>query len=417
MPVAGEFQGREARLTRAQREIFRGVRRVSREFLEGLEFILAGAHLVEEVQQRPSHRVPEEIHQVYKSSGMSLVETLQIEVLVRRQYVDRRPVVLQEVQVEEQSAHPTVSVAEGMDRFEPEMHPSRNGKYVLPQQVLLCVPLDPLVQHRDNSLHSRRHVPTARDPDVHPPPLARVVLDPVEDRLVKFEDCGQPNRHTLSGQKVLERPGVLDRFQHVVKRMIRDASPFKQDPLDIPAVERISLDRVRAPRVKGACPLPHARWDCVERGAREEFLSKGLEYGFIHSFIKRHMDYINMYGISTSSSLSHTRRKRQRVFDRGALLPEYRPVECESQPLLVSPDNWVCRNRIVRCQASSAAGASYASGRSFSKNQCFVPGYVWNVTSFPLVVRRIFSRSCTTAGDSNSSVSAKCPRRAARIWE
>src|SRR6266566_899525 len=93
------------------------------------------------------------------------------------------------------------------------------------------------------------------------------------------------------------------------------------------------------------------------------------------------------------------------------------PVECESQRRLVYPDNWVCRNRIVRCQASSAAGASYASGRSFSKNQCFVPGYVWNVTSFPLVVRRTFSRSCTMAGDSNSSVSAKCPRKAALIWE
>src|SRR5205807_8308672 len=347
---------------------------------------------------------------------MTLVETLQVEALVRRQDVDRRPVVLQEVQVEEQSAHPTVSVAEGMDRFEPEMHPGGNGKSVLPQQVLLCVPLDPLVQHRDNALDSRRHVPTARDPDVQPPPLARVVLDPAEDRLVKFEDCGQANRHTLSGQKVLERPGVLDRFQHVVKRMIWDASPFKQDPLDIPAVERIALDRVRAPRVEGACPLPHARWDCVERGAREEFLSEGLEYGFIHSFINKHMHYISTYGIASMSSLSHTRRKRQRVFNRGALLTEYRPAS-ESQPRLLSPDNWVFRNRIVRCQASSAAGASYASGRSFSKNQCFVPGYVWNVTSFPLVVRRTFSRSCTTAGASNSSVSAKCPRRAALIWE
>src|SRR5437660_3931138 len=69
--------------------------------------------------------------------------------------------------------------------------------------------------------------------------------------------------------------------------MIRDASPFKQDPLDIPAVERISLDRVRAPRVEGACPLPHARWDCVERVSREEFLSEGLEYGFIHLSINR----------------------------------------------------------------------------------------------------------------------------------
>src|SRR2546430_8236754 len=35
----------------------------------------------------------------------------------------------------------------------------------------------------------------------------------------------------------------------------------------------------------------------------------------------------------------------------------------------------------------------------------------------PPVVRRTFSRSCTTAGASNSSVSAKCPRKAALIWE
>src|SRR2546422_10345488 len=89
------------------------------------------------------------------------------------------------------------------------------------------------------------------------------------------------------------------------------------------------------------------------------------------------------------------------------------PVDCESQPRLVSPGNWVCRNRMVRCQASSAAGASYASGRSFSKNQCFVPGYVWNVPSSPLVVRRTFSRSCTTPGGSHCARLGKGPGGAA----
>src|SRR5205809_1245401 len=70
------------------------------------------------------------------------------------------------------------------------------------------------------------------------------------------------------------------------------------------------------------------------------------------------------------------------------------------------PGNWVVRNRIVRSQAVLAAPVLYASGRSFSKNQCVVPGYVWNVTFFPRV-RRSFSRPCTEAADSNSSVSAK----------
>src|SRR6266436_6661659 len=42
----------------------------------------------------------------------------------------------------------------------------------------------------------------------------------------------------------------------------------------------------------------------------------------------------------------------------------------------LAPDNCVVRNRIVRCHASLAAEASYASARSFSKNQCVVPGYV-----------------------------------------
>src|SRR2546428_5283159 len=72
----------------------------------------------------------------------------------------------------------------------------------------------------------------------------------------------------------------------------------------------------------------------------------------------------------------------------------------------ISPGSWVVRNRIVRSQAILAAPRLYASGRSFSKNQCVVPAYLWNVNTFPSV-RRSFSRSCTEAADSNSSVSAK----------
>jgi len=50
--------------------------------------------------------------------------------------------------------------------------------------------------------------------------------------------------------------------------------------------------------------------------------------------------------------------------------------ELDPQSRALSPDSCVVRNRIVRCHASLAAGALYASGRSFSKNQCVVPGYV-----------------------------------------
>src|SRR5213592_3486467 len=59
-------------------------------------------------------------------------------------------------------------------------------------------------------------------------------------------------------------------------------------------------------------------------------------------------------------------------------------VGSEPQPRS-SPGSWVVKNRIVLSQAILAAPALYASGRSFSKNQCVVPEYVWNVTSFPRV--------------------------------
>src|SRR5712691_1505513 len=73
LPVAGDLQRREPILTGAQREIFRRVGALSGEFLEGPEFILAGADLVEQIQERSSHREPQEFHQAHKTPSMALV--------------------------------------------------------------------------------------------------------------------------------------------------------------------------------------------------------------------------------------------------------------------------------------------------------------------------------------------------------
>src|SRR2546430_17369849 len=128
-----------------------------------------------------------------------------------------------------------------MNRFESEMHLGREREHVAPEHVLLAVAFNPLAHHRDNSLHARRHMPRSCDSDVHPPPLARVVLDPVEDGLVEFEDHGQTNRLSLSREELLEGLGVLGRFYHVLERTIWAASSFEHDPLNRPAASRISL--------------------------------------------------------------------------------------------------------------------------------------------------------------------------------
>src|SRR5256885_13074739 len=112
VPVTGDLQRREPILAGAKPEILRGIGAFSGEFLQGPEFVLAGADLVEEVQQRSSHRELEEFDEVSKSSCVTHVQTCQVAAPIRWQDVDRGPIVLQEVQVEQQSAHPTVSVAE-----------------------------------------------------------------------------------------------------------------------------------------------------------------------------------------------------------------------------------------------------------------------------------------------------------------
>src|SRR5207249_8200454 len=64
--------------------------------------------------------------------------------------------------------------------------------------------------------------------------------------------------------------------------------------------------------------------------------------------------------------------------------------ELHPQSLAFSPDNCVVRNPIVRCHASSAAGALYASGRSSRKTSASSPGMCR--TRGPLPVRGGLSR-------------------------
>ena len=99
--------------------------------------------------------------------------------------MDGRPVVFQEVKIQQQATDAPVPIAERVDRLELEVHPRSERKRSGAFHVLLGIRLLPGAHEGEDFLHPRRNMPDARNPDVHAPPLTRIQFDTSEYRFVE----------------------------------------------------------------------------------------------------------------------------------------------------------------------------------------------------------------------------------------
>src|SRR3989339_1597137 len=115
---------------------------------------------------------------------MTAVHAVKISVSVERNDIHRRPVVPEKVQIQQQSANSSVSVAERMYGFECVVEPCPKDEDVLSFDVPAFVLLHHLLHLADNFLHSRGYVLRSCDPNVYTSPHSRVLFHPSEDRFV-----------------------------------------------------------------------------------------------------------------------------------------------------------------------------------------------------------------------------------------
>src|SRR2546422_526672 len=107
---------------------------------------------------------------------------------ISRQDVHGRPVVFQEVKVQEESTDPAVAVAERVDRLELEVHPRSEREHPDALYVLLRIRLLPFAHEGDDLLHPRRDMPDAGNANIHLPPPTRIRLDASEHGVMEVED-------------------------------------------------------------------------------------------------------------------------------------------------------------------------------------------------------------------------------------
>src|SRR2546422_9556336 len=138
-------------------------------------------------------------------------ETAKVALSVRREDMDRRPAVFEEMQVEKQPSNSTVAVAEGMDGLDLEMHPSAERERILSKRVSPIVLLLPRRHHWDDLFHSRRRMLHAPNPDVDPPPLPGVRFDAMEDLFMQLQHGGEPDRSPPPLEEICEGRCMLDR--------------------------------------------------------------------------------------------------------------------------------------------------------------------------------------------------------------
>src|SRR2546426_671612 len=153
-----------------------------------LELVLGGPNLIEQVEQRAPHRAGEESLEAREVSRVARVERPEVSRPISRQDVHGRPVVFQEVKVQEESTDPAVAVAERVDRLELEVHPRSEREHPDALYVLLRIRLLPFAHEGDDLLHPRRDMPDAGNANIHLPPPTRIRLDASEHGVMEVED-------------------------------------------------------------------------------------------------------------------------------------------------------------------------------------------------------------------------------------
>src|SRR5437879_2840823 len=147
-----------------------------------------GPNLIEQVEQRAPHRAGEESLEAREVSRVARVERPEVSRPISRQDVHGRPVVFQEVKVQEESTDPAVAVAERVDRLELEVHPRSEREHPDALYVLLRIRLLPFAHEGDDLLHPRRDMPDAGNANIHLPPPTRIRLDASEHGVMEVED-------------------------------------------------------------------------------------------------------------------------------------------------------------------------------------------------------------------------------------
>ena len=219
--------------------------------------------------------------------------------------MDWRPIVFEQMEVQQQSPHTSVSVAEWMYRFESVMEPNSERDGVFSLNIPLLVFSNHIVHLIDDSLHARRDVSGSDYSDIHPPPPARIDLHTSEDRFVQFEDCLKANRMRFASDQITEDPFVLQGLDDIVDRSATDASPLHHELPDLVPSQSIPFDGISAPGIQSAGPFPDVVWKVLKRCASDQGIPERFEYAFTHDVISKHILYINKITILLSKLMTY----------------------------------------------------------------------------------------------------------------